>query len=123
MRNGKRLVSYYLPAFYPIPENDKNWGKGFTEWDNVRSAKPLHDGHILKCFPHEDIGYYDMNLDTLRKQQDMAKEYGLDGWCIYHYWFIGHEPYTRVVDLIMENRDLDLPFCLKFWNFVGPTAD
>lgn len=116
MRNGKRLIAYYLPAFYPIPENDKNWGHGFTEWDNVRSAKPIYDGHTLRCFPHEDVGYYDMNLETLRKQQAMAKQYGLDGWCIYHYWFMGHEPYTRTLDLIMENPDLDLPFCVMWAN-------
>jgi hypothetical protein len=116
MRNGKRLIAYYLPAFYPIPENDKNWGEGFTEWDNVRSARPLYEGHELRCFPHEDIGYYEMSLETLRRQQAMAKRYGLDGWAIYHYWFMGHEPYTRTLDLIMENPDLDLPFCLMWAN-------
>lgn len=116
MRNGKRLVAYYLPAFYPIPENDKFWGKGFTEWDNCRSAKPLYDGHKMRCHPHPDIGYYEMGLDTLYKQQAMAKKYGVDGWAIYHYWFMGHEPYTRTLDLIMANPDLDLPFCVMFAN-------
>ena len=116
MRNGKRLIAYYLPTFYQIPENDKNWGEGFTEWDNVRKGRQLYDGHRLTCFPHSDIGYYEMSLDTLRSQQTMAKDYGIDGWSIYHYWFEGYEPLTKTLDLILENKDLDLPFCLMWAN-------
>jgi len=116
MRNGKRLIAYYLPAFYPIPENDKFWGEGFTEWDNVESAEKIYDDHTLRCFPHEDVGYYEMSLETLRKQQAMAKQYGLDGWAIYQYWFMGNEPFPRTLDLIMKNKDLDLPFCLMWAN-------
>jgi hypothetical protein len=116
VRNGKRLIAFYLPAFYPIPENDEFWEKGWTEWDNVRSAKPLYDGHILRCHPHEDIGYYEMGLDIIHKQQAMAKQYGIDGWGIYYYWFNGRQTFSRTLELIMANKDLDLPFCLIWAN-------
>jgi hypothetical protein len=115
MRNNKRLLAYYLPAFYQTLYNDEWWGEGFTEWDHVRKAQPLFRGHqVLK--PHSDIGYYEMGLETMRKQQAMAKQYGIDGFVLYHYWFEGRQVLDMPFNLIMQNKDLDLPFCLMWAN-------
>ena len=112
----KRVIAINLPQFHPFKENDEWWGKGFTEWRNVASAKPRFIGHYQPHIP-SDTGFYDLRLPEARDMQaDMAKEYGIDGFCYYHYWFNGHLLMERPLNEILSSGKPDFPFMLCWAN-------
>ena len=112
-----RVIAYYLPQFHPVPENDKFWGKGFTEWTNVAKAKPLFRGHVQPRIP-ADLGFYDLRLAEVRKEQAaLAKEAGIEGFCYWHYWFgNGKQVLEMPFNEVVKSGEPDFPFCLGWAN-------
>jgi lipopolysaccharide biosynthesis protein len=111
-----RPIAFYLPQFHPTSENDAWWGKGFTEWTNVAQARPLFRGHHQPHIP-ADLGFYDLRLpETRQAQADLARRYGIYGFCYYHYWFNGRLLLERPFREVLESGRPDLPFCLCWAN-------
>ena len=110
-----RAVPFYLPQFHPIPENDRWWGTGFTEWANVVTARPIYHGHDQPKLPG-DLGFYDLRVpETVARQAELAEGSGIEAFMYYHYWFGGKQLLERPVWKRLES-DTEIPFCLCWAN-------
>lgn len=117
MKTKARVIAMYLPQFHPIPENDRVWGKGFTEWTNVAQARPMFKGHYQPRIP-ADLGFYDLRMPEIRKAQaDLARESGVEGFMYWHYWF-GEKRMLlqRPFEEVLHSGEPKFPFCLGWAN-------
>ena len=113
-----KVLALYLPQFHQIPENDKWWGTGYTEWTAVRNAKPLFKGHYEPRIPL-DNNYYDLSDESGEVwcwQAKLAREYGVYGFCIYHYWFEGKQLLHKPMEILRDHKEIDINYCICWAN-------
>lgn len=111
-----KIIAFYLPQYHQIPENDKWWGEGFTEWVNVKKANPLFNGHNQPRIP-ENENYYDLsNVSVMEWQSRIAQEHGIYGFCFYHYWFYQKPLLEKPLLNFLNNKNITIPFCLCWAN-------
>ena len=115
-KDDVKIIAYYLPQFHETKENNEFWGEGYTEWTNVKKAKPIYKGHNQPRIPINN-DYYDL-LDGTKiiSHMNLARKYGIYGFCFYHYWFGNHRQIlNKPVDALL-NLDITLPFCFCWAN-------
>ncbi|MBE5936767.1 MAG: hypothetical protein E7265_01915 [Lachnospiraceae bacterium] len=111
-----KLIAWYLPQYHQIELNDIFHGKGFTEWTNATQARPVFCGHYQPHIPY-DVGFYDLMLpETFKRQIELAKNYGIYGFCFHYYWFAGKRIMEKPIELFLEHKEFDFPFCLHWAN-------
>jgi lipopolysaccharide biosynthesis protein len=111
-----KIITFYLPQYHPIPENDRWWGAGFTDWVNVKKCRPYFKNHYQ---PHEpgDLGYYDLrDPSILESQANLARAHGISAFCYYHYWFNGKLLLHQPLEEMLASQNPDFPFCLCWAN-------
>ena len=111
-----KVLAYYLTQFHTFPENDKWWGTGFTEWSNIARGVPRFKDHYQPRIPR-DLGFYSLaDIETIRKQVQLAQAAGIHGFVYYYYWFNGKRLLERPLEQFLKTRDIKMPFCLMWAN-------
>lgn len=111
-----KVITFYLPQFHRVPENDEWWGEGFTDWVSAKNARPLFPGHYQPRIPAHDNYYNLLDKSAMEWQAKLAKKSGVDGFCIYHYWFGEKQLLEKPAENLLKWKDIDINYCFSWAN-------
>ncbi len=123
----KEIFAIYFPSWHPDRHYEKWYGKGFSEWELVKSTKPLFPGHLQ---PKKPLwGYFDESDPRMMERQiDAAAGHGLTGFLFDWYWYNGEQFLEKPLDEAFLNakNSSRLKFALMWANHswgVWPALD
>lgn len=111
------LFAAYLPQYHETEENNRFWGKGFTDWVTVKAAVPLYQGHNQPKIPLNN-NYYDLSdYQVIKSQAELAKKYKIDGFNIYHYYFEkGKRALYKPAELLLSHPEIEIKYFFTWDN-------
>lgn len=116
-RSDIKIIANYLPQYHRIPENDRWWGEGYTDWVATKNARPVFSEHLQPRVPLND-NYYDLaDPAVLEWQARLARQYGIWGFGIYHYWFSPEQNLlTKPAENLLKCPQVDINYLLIWDN-------
>ncbi len=96
-QNRVEVAAYYFPGYHADPRIDARKGRGWTEWDLIRVAKPRFEGHAQPRVPA--WGYEDeSDPRAMAKKIAAAADHGLDAFLFDWYWYEDAAYLNRALD-------------------------
>ena len=85
------IAAYYYPGTHPDPRWDKNKYPGFTEWDEIKVAKPRFPGHVQ---PKPPVWGYqnEAQPEVMAQKSATAADYGVNAF-IFDWYYYNDGPY------------------------------
>ena len=87
------VAAYYYPGTHPDPRWDKNKYPGFTEWDEIKAAKPRFPGHLQ---PKPPVWGYqnEAQPEVMAQKIAAAADYGVNAF-IFDWYYYNDGPYLE----------------------------
>ena len=107
----------YFPSWHPDAHYEKWYGKGFSEWELVKTTKPLFEGHEQPKVPL--WGYFDESKpEWMEKQIDLAADHGITGFLFDWYWYKGEKFLDKALEdgFLKSRNKTRLKFSLMWAN-------
>ena len=120
MKTGNKeyeVAAYYFPNYHVDPMNEKQYGKGWTEWRLMQCARPRFDGHLQPKVPL--WGYEDeSDPEVMRKKIAAAAEHGITAFIFDWYWYEEGKFLSAALEkgFFEANKDSDFKFSLMWAN-------
>jgi len=115
--SAARICAYVYPGWHPIPERDKSFHPGFTEWELVRDCQPRFEEHRQPRLPQWGP-YDDRDPVQVERRIRLALDHGIDAFVYGFFWCRGKRVFEDALDLgfLGSPTGTQAPFALMWAN-------